>query len=244
MLKASSYTATQLRSAGDKLLNIINGTGFNTTKLSKPAQLNLELLSSLANSLSLTEVQVGSYETALLNLMMEEESIQESISRLSHLRSDLEKNLKNLDADLDYLTRHARAHAHSNFETKQSSSNGLTRWTSSHQSKRDTEQQTASTWEHNVLLLHQKSEEYTERLEELQRDWTEEEESVRVPVVQDLERELDAIQRAYESDLRLLKSYQDLPPDITLAKIKLGEREKQLESLIGDKTTLLNRAFA
>ncbi|TPX41380.1 hypothetical protein SeMB42_g05593 [Synchytrium endobioticum] len=217
----STSAMEHLRLAGSRLSNILHDATVDPSKFSKQALNNLDTLASLASTLELPDVQQGSYQTALFELMVEEDEHIDSVHHLTRLRDDLQKNVASLEADTNFLNR----------------------WTKSHEAKREIEEHVASTWDQNAIVLQQKSEEYMERLNVLQGEWTADKEAIRWPVLEELEREFDCIQEAYEDDVRLLKSYQDLPPDLTLARIKLSEREVELASLIETKTKLLDDLF-
>ena len=112
--------------AGARLANCLYAAGIDSAKLSKQALINLDTLAALAAELELPNVETGrqveskknnvatfsltielvaSYQTALFDLMVEEEESQASIQHLTRLREDWKRHLSGLEADMLYLKR-------------------------------------------------------------------------------------------------------------------------------------------
>ncbi|KAJ3054371.1 hypothetical protein HK097_001980 [Rhizophlyctis rosea] len=94
-------------------------------------------------------------------------------------------------------------------------------------------------WKRNTDMLQQKGQEYEERLEQLDNLYTPEMDEIRVEVIAEIEEEVRQLSKVVKEKEKTLKGFQDLPPDITLARLKLDEKKHYLQELVNRKHELL-----
>ncbi|KAJ3299126.1 HAUS augmin-like complex subunit 1 [Borealophlyctis nickersoniae] len=200
-----------------RLGRVLGSLGIEKANLSKTGEVNLHTLTSLALSLGLSETSLVSYECAIGDLLSREklaelelERQRASLQRLNKERKLATTRLKELKGILLQLN-----------------------------SKYDEEKETLNDWRQNTALLHQKGEEYGLRLRDLEAEYRPEMDAIRYDVLRSLQAEGKNLANLLEEKERTLTSFNDLPPDITLARIKLGEKKQELAQLIEYKQELL-----
>ncbi|KAJ3034246.1 HAUS augmin-like complex subunit 1 [Rhizophlyctis rosea] len=216
----------EYRAEAQRLNGILSGLNITTDNLSKSADLNLQALVSLALSLGICKtsraslpqnLHLSSYETAMTDLLIQERRAEWDLQRDKRLLDTMERRRQGLERSLDHMKAL------------------LTEL----QATESSEDEHLNDLKRNTTMLQQKGQEYEERLEYLESQYTPEMDSIRIEVLRKLEDEVRELANEVKEKEDRLKGFQDLPPDITLAKIKLEEKKHYLEELVQRRHELL-----
>ncbi|KAJ1906924.1 hypothetical protein IWQ60_011970 [Tieghemiomyces parasiticus] len=104
------------------------------------------------------------------------------------------------------------------------------------------EEQKIREWTHNTQLLARKATEYQTRLDDLVNEYAKrriEARGLDYPTLQASDTRIRELSDQLRDAMRRLESYQALPPDITLATIKLDEANSALAALEKQREELL-----
>ncbi|KAL7749938.1 hypothetical protein RI367_004814 [Sorochytrium milnesiophthora] len=102
------------------------------------------------------------------------------------------------------------------------------------------EQALTQQYKAQAQLMSAKQEEYQRRLAAIISDQDARLGGIRLQPLQALQDQLHAQQQRFDKSRSLLQSYRDLPPDLTLAKLKLNEAQHRLQMLRIEKDNLLS----
>jgi len=94
----------------------------------------------------------------------------------------------------------------------------------------------------NTQVLNSKAQEYVKKLEKVEQQYAAtgiEQAGLRYPALCRLEKEIDRIEGDLAARQKVLKGYKDLPPDISLAKLKVAEAQERLMVLTQERERML-----
>ncbi|KAI8821748.1 uncharacterized protein EV422DRAFT_566824 [Fimicolochytrium jonesii] len=201
-----------------RLSDILQTMGLSNDRISKTGEADLGSLTSLAIALGLgDDVDVASYQTGLTSLVLEELALDHDLQQRRTTLEQLEK--------LNRRTEAAYSEAHTtvaNIETNE-----------------ELDRQRIREQKRNAHMLRQKGDEYLDRLQSYEHRIPANVDSYSYGALVDLKQEIADLAAETEKKETALDALKDLPPDITLARLKLGERKRDLRELIDRKQAIL-----
>ncbi|CAG8505872.1 7678_t:CDS:2 [Paraglomus occultum] len=196
-----------------RLQEILRVIGISKNDLSKNGECAIRTLSSLAITLGLGDVEQSSYFRALAQLNIESERTQRSRNMTKHTIEEFENQIQEASLRLERLNM----------------------LTSSLRSKWDfVEEQKLKEWKKNSSLLTRKSCEYGNRLLHLEKQYEligVEEGGLRVENLKQMEKNVEALGELLETKQQKLQIYQEMPPDLQMAQLKLDHARETLAEL-------------
>ncbi|KAJ2831357.1 hypothetical protein J3B01_005366 [Coemansia erecta] len=199
----------------------------NITLSSLPSSTSKALseLSTTAVDLGLSDMRAESFECAVASQTMQQFKRQTEIDSLNEQTTGLQQKIRssqNRQAKLRALLEDRRKAA-------------------------PIEEQKAREWERNAQVVSQKSNEYRERLAELQRAVKEsgaEERGLDYDQLKELDTRVEELRATVDKKQNIYKGYEALPPDISLAYVKLEEAKVKLEQLRAECEHAVDAAFS
>ncbi|KAJ3210585.1 hypothetical protein HDU67_005169 [Dinochytrium kinnereticum] len=186
--------------------------------LSQEAQDSVRTLTKLAEILDLRDVSTSSYLTAMSDVTLEKQRLEIDIEERNALLDELRKRRKAL--------KEIREKTRAQLE-------GM-------RSRQQEDDELIGKWDRDSSILVQKGQEYSERIEYLKSSTdTNRSSQLNFTKLNNLRDEIASMKQERAENKMKLDSYQDLPPDMTLAKIKVAEGKHKLEGLIERRQVLL-----
>ncbi|CAH1797389.1 unnamed protein product [Owenia fusiformis] len=205
-LKAKEYYAE-----GQRLTNILDGVGLQQENLSQSGTMSLRTLSNIAELLQIAEANDSSYLCALSDISQQTLKIEEQRSREHQLFTQLSAKTKSAMLRTQSLNKAVEALR----EQKEHEAPHVSR-----KSKQ-------------LLFFRKKGGEYRKRIETSMQ--TLHQSGVDTSVLHQAllikSKELEELKGSLEPLRARMSSYQSLPPDVPLAKVKLEELRREIETL-------------
>ncbi|KAI9091712.1 hypothetical protein DFS34DRAFT_653387 [Phlyctochytrium arcticum] len=206
----------------NRLKAVLSVFGITKDTFSKSAVHDSTALANLATSLEISDTSLSSYHTAMTTLLLEEKALDDEVGRYT-------EHLKNLEAQhLELQGNNRRVEKF------------LQRW----KAGESAESQQHLEHKHNAVVLQQKGLEYEERLELLENAIPPSSSKYQYSSLLELQNEVASLADTVKCQGDRLKTFRDLPPDLTLSKLKIAERRTELNDLIERKQDILNSIAA
>ncbi|KAI9136452.1 hypothetical protein BKA69DRAFT_148311 [Paraphysoderma sedebokerense] len=220
-MEANKKLYEDWKTTADRLNKILGSYGISkTSSFSKTTQKHLSLLAELADVLDIGDGKTTSYYKAILRLQSDKrksendfQSIMTSIDRLKSKREELSVEFEKLNR----LTQKLRLRA-------------------------DEDEQSIKEYRRNFTMLQYKESEYKDKLTRLEETYSAHPihtHSLRYPHLLSLQNTVSEAQSRLSNDKNKLHSFNGLPPDLDLARLKVLEASKQLEELKNVRDELL-----
>ncbi|KAJ1834995.1 hypothetical protein H4S02_003204 [Coemansia sp. RSA 2611] len=194
------------------IADTLQTAGITVSSLDPSASKALSELSTTASDLGLSDMRIESFECAVASQTMQAFKQQAEIDRLSEQTAALQRQMRGSQS------RQAKLRALLEERSKAA----------------PIEEQKAREWERNANVVSQKTQEYRERLAEIQGVIDErrvEERGLEYAQLKELDQRVEELRAAVEYKQNRYRGYEALPPDIPLAYLKLEEARVQLEQL-------------
>ncbi|EXX58706.1 uncharacterized protein OCT59_017508 [Rhizophagus irregularis] len=213
IIKRQKIQAMEYRSEAKRIKDILETMRLSKDDLSKNGVHSLKTLTSLAIILGLANTEQSSYLSALaqlnLDILRAERNNNAIVGIIESMETRIQK-AKSKNEKLDKLLYNLRKS-----------------WDSK-------EEEELRKWEKNMDLLLQKGKEYQDRIMKLERKYNElnvEEGGLRFKVLKKKEDYINYLEQEIGTKKAKLKTYQIMPPDIILAKLKTDEAKQKLDEL-------------
>ncbi|CAG8564933.1 10584_t:CDS:2 [Paraglomus brasilianum] len=190
-----------------RLQEILKVIGISKNDLSKNGECAIRTLSSLAITLGLGDVEQSSYFRALAQLNIDSERTQRSRNMTKRTIEEFENQIQEASLRLERLNTN--------------------KWDF-------VEEQKLKEWKKNSCLLTRKSCEYGNRLLHLQKQYESmgvEEGGLRIENLKQIEKNVEALGELLETKRQKLQIYQEMPPDLQMAQLKLDHAREALVEL-------------
>eukprot|EP01104_Vermistella_antarctica_P008644 TRINITY_DN2175_c0_g2_i1.p1 TRINITY_DN2175_c0_g2~~TRINITY_DN2175_c0_g2_i1.p1 ORF type:complete len:285 (+),score=53.30 TRINITY_DN2175_c0_g2_i1:235-1089(+) len=201
----------EYRSEGSRLASILEGVGLHPGSLSRLLISSLRSLAALAVALRLREPDTSSYLVGLQNLTEETMDLEKE-------RREETKMSENLRAKITEALQSVRE---------------LNRLATQFQEQAANQTSEVATHLRNVSYMDSKGKEYGATLNQLKTSLASSGVSADIyhSALVVVYEELQALQRRTEPKLAALQAYHDLPPDLSLAKVRLEDARKELSDV-------------
>ncbi|PKY24961.1 hypothetical protein RhiirB3_413596 [Rhizophagus irregularis] len=213
IIKRQKIQAMEYRSEAKRIKDILETMRLSKDDLSKNGVHSLKTLTSLAIILGLANTEQSSYLSALaqlnLDILRAERNNNAIVGIIESMETRIQK-AKSKNEKLDKLLYNLRKS-----------------WDSK-------EEEELRKWEKNMDLLLQKGKEYQDRIMKLERKYNElnvEEGGLRFKVLKKKEDYINYLEQEIGTKKAKLKTYQIMPPDIILSKLKTDEAKQKLDEL-------------
>ncbi|KAL1919617.1 uncharacterized protein VTP21DRAFT_1548 [Calcarisporiella thermophila] len=218
-LQSFKETSYEYNAEAKRLNAILERLGIQSDSLSKQGANHLHTLSSIALTLGLGDVRLSSYQRALSALTLSSAQIKRQSATLESYAQTIRSWRLEADqklARLKVILKECEA-------------------------KRASEETKTADRYRSTETLSRKAREYRKRLEELEREYDENGiDSLRYSSLKHLEHQLEQLEAALVTKKNRLERLHDIPPDYTLARLKLQEQRQKLANLTEQRETLLN----
>ncbi|CAG8523352.1 12232_t:CDS:2 [Ambispora gerdemannii] len=221
-LKNLKVHAMEYSAEAKRINDILETMSVPKEELSKNGSVALNTLSSLAITLGLGDVESSSFIQALAQLNINTARAERKHKNATRAASALETRIKEANIQKIKLSRLL--------------SNLRDNWDSM-------EEQKLREWRKNTDTLTQKGCEYQDRLSRLEKQYTSmniEEGGLRLEKLKQQQERVIAMEKEVKIKSQKLRNYQDMPPDIKLATLKLHEAKEKLNELKINREELLS----
>ncbi|KAG9300982.1 hypothetical protein G9A89_018934 [Geosiphon pyriformis] len=222
LLENQKIHALEYRAESERIKKNLNAIGIKKEDLSKNSQTALRTLATLGVTLGLGDVERSSYLGALAKLNIDLSRAERRHAIANETASIIENR-----------TREAKIQ---NEKIRRVLSNSRRNWDL-------IEEQKLREWKKNTTLLTQKGREYQDRLTRLETQYSSmniEDSGVRLDKLKQKEDYVTATEEEVRIKNRKLRTYQNMPPDITLATFQLHEAKERLAELEIKRQELLS----
>ncbi|KAJ2235944.1 hypothetical protein H4R99_007853 [Coemansia sp. RSA 1722] len=219
--RIQSEASTEYQGLSDQIAAILNTANISSSALPKPTSLALSSLSKLASTLALPNMRPESFERAISRMTIDGFRRQTQVSDLRDKRNELLKKT----------------------EESRERQRKLVILLDGRKQDSVVEQQKAREWMRNAQVIAHKSEEYEQRLEELGRERRKRGELHEYQELKNLDDRVNNLRKDVDDKQRALEGYSALPPDISLAYLKLEEAKQALDQLRIDCEDAVAAAF-
>ncbi|RIA92550.1 hypothetical protein C1645_820571 [Glomus cerebriforme] len=212
IIKRQKIQTMEYRTEAKRIKNILDTVGLSKEDLSKNGVHSLKTLTSLATILGLADTERSSYLSALAQLNLD-------ILRVERKNNAIDRSIKSMEIQI----QEAKS---KNEKLNKLLYNLRERWDSK-------EEEGLRLWKRNMHLLSQKGKEYQDRIIKLERKYDElnvEKGGLRFKELKEKEDHVNALKQEVGMKEAKLKTYQIMPADIILAKLKMDEAKQKLAS--------------
>ncbi|KAJ3100982.1 hypothetical protein HDU97_001738 [Phlyctochytrium planicorne] len=187
-------------------------------KLSSGSKDTVRTLAKLAQILELNDVSTTSYQTAMADIIIDEQALEIRISERKKLLSELKQRRKAVN-DL-----RGRIKSQRNEMDMQSEIN----------------EEMLEKWQEDATTLAAKVQEYEARADYFKSSVQPQDvEELSFQNLEKLNTKAEELKAEWTRNKETLDSFKDLPPDVTLAKIHLAEKKQMLAELVDRRQALL-----
>ncbi|KAJ1645808.1 hypothetical protein LPJ64_002650 [Coemansia asiatica] len=221
--RIQTEATAEYQGLADQIANILDAAdiSLSASTLPKPTQHALAELSKLASNLELPNMRPESFERAIARNTIDGFRRQKQLDLLQSKTEDIwrktEESRERQKKLMALLERRKQA--------------GVV------------EQQKAREWMRNARVIAHKTEEYEQRLAELGRQRNEKKEQHEYADLKQLDEKVNALNKDVSDKRMALEGYNALPPDISLAYLKLEEAKQALDQLRIDCENAVAAAF-
>ncbi|KAJ1843584.1 hypothetical protein LPJ57_009704 [Coemansia sp. RSA 486] len=219
--RIQSEATTEYQGLSDQIAAILNTANISSSALPKPTSQALSSLSKLASTLALPNMRPESFERAISRMTIDGFRRQTQVSDLRDKRNELLRKT----------------------EESRERQRKLVILLDGRKQDSVVEQQKAREWMRNAQVIAHKSEEYEQRLEELGRERRKRGELHEYRELKNLDDRVNDLRKDVDDKQRALEGYSALPPDISLAYLKLEEAKQALDQLRIDCEDAVAAAF-
>ncbi|KAJ1741358.1 hypothetical protein LPJ68_002909 [Coemansia sp. RSA 1086] len=219
-----SEAAREYTALAANIADILKTANITLSGLSHPTSKALLELSATASDLGLSDMRIESFECAIASQTIQRFKQQTEAALLAEKTQKLQEKIRNSQS------RQAKLRAL--LEERQSTVGS--------------EEQKSREWVRNAQVVQQKSSEYRERLEELQRIQSERQAEARGLEYEQLKQLNDRVEQmraSVDEKQNMYDGYKALPPDIQLAYLKLEEAKVKLDQLRADCEVAADACF-
>ncbi|KAJ2451848.1 hypothetical protein EV183_003310 [Coemansia sp. RSA 2336] len=219
-----SEAAREYTALAANIADILKTANITFSSLSQPTSKALSELSATASDLGLSDMRIESFECAIAAQTIQKFKQQTEAALLAEQTHKLEEKIR--------ASQSRQAKLRALLEERQSTVGS--------------EEQKSREWVRNAQVVGQKSSEYRERLEGLQRTQSERQAEARGLEYEQLKQLNDRVEQlraSVDEKQSMYDGYKALPPDIQLAYLKLEEAKVKLDQLRADCEVAADACF-
>lgn len=220
--KASDLLETEYQAVAQRQQQLLEAVCFSEDKLSRTGQAHLKSLSQTAKLLKIPNTRKFSFISKILTLLEQKQQAEEENRKLTNAIERIDSR----NAELAQLVHQLR-------DTL-----------SDYVSNQENIEQKTLEWRESDLVLQKKCQDYQKRIEGFQEEYETrgiDKNGIRYGQLEELKRQNEDMKQqlgVYETEIRAFKN---LPPDLSLAKLKLAEEKQRLAELELQRKTRLGK---
>ncbi|KAI9204347.1 uncharacterized protein BJ171DRAFT_105393 [Polychytrium aggregatum] len=217
-MQLEELVRSEYAAESDRMSAVLAAMGF-TDKSWKNSEALAKEMGHLYQSMDCSDASTGVILAAIADIHVRESRLEREIGQLGRTKDTLSKRISMMEARREEAQRLLK--------------------TVDDRDSQKAEQTLLQSWRTQCIVIDEKRQEYHDRITDMESHLSPESADLRFSTLKSLESEV--LQLA--SDLGVaqdqLGSYRDLPPDIRLARMQLGEKKQELARLIDRKEEVL-----